>query len=132
MVCQQPFRRESDIFGLSMFVLHGEMEDVVKPKVLSEKYPMSFEDGFSTLQSQNAGVKSLLKTKFPTLPSHQGEKLKMSGVLKSLENRSYSNENSGLSEPISRSGKLVVSGQNHKKPISFRKEVSEFFQFSAC
>jgi len=126
IICQQPFRRESEIFGLSMFVLHGEVEKNLPIK--SSFVPVTASP--LSKNSPNNGLEDFMKNKLDILKPKTG-KVSMSGVLKSLENRNSLSETPGTSSPVSRSGKLVVSAQSiksAKNPKSFRKEALEFLE----
>jgi len=126
IICQQPFRRESEIFGLSMFVLHGEVEK--NPPNKSSFIPVTASP--LSKNPPNTGLEDFMKNKLDILKPKNG-KVSMSGVLKSLENRNSLSETPGTSSPVSRSGKLVVSAQSiksAKNPKSFRKEALEFLE----
>merc|ERR1719186_1302470 len=124
IICQQPFRRESDIFGLSMFVLHGDKSE-------SNRKSFTPVNGSPLAKNPpNNGLEHFMKNKLDILKPKNG-KVSMSGVLKSLENRNNLNENPGASSPVSRSGKLVVSAQTikaNRNAKSFRKEAGEFLE----
>lgn len=126
VICQQPFRRESEMFGLSMFVLHGEVEK--NPPNKPSFVPVTASP--LSKNTSNNGLEYFMKNKLDILKPKNG-KVSMSGVLKSLENRNSLAENPGTSSPVSRSGKLVVSAQSiksAKNPKSFRKEALEFLE----
>ena len=130
IICKQPFKINNDSFGLAMFVLHGDKEQMKfkEAKISNPTDSKKTKENNDLSDFKKRTLSTFSSSKSPYVPS----------VLKSLENtKKLTNEDIDIkvqapssnvsSKSMSRTAHLVMKGQSATgKKMTFDDEAKEF------